>query len=199
MATKTVKLLLTESVDNLGIVGDVVSVRLGYARNFLLPRSLATTPSDEKLADLSAKRAQAERDRAQLLEQRRGAIGKMEGLEITIPRSCNDLGHLYGSVTQQDVAEALGEAGFKIKAREVRLPFTIKRIDNFDVLVKFSSDLEATIKLRVVADRALEEDEREEMEFDNEGELIRRQPGEKKRAAQAAQAAEAAAEPAPEA
>jgi large subunit ribosomal protein L9 len=192
MATKNVKLLLTENVDNLGIVGDVVTVRLGYARNYLLPRSLATAPSEDRLAALTEKRAQAEKELAALREQRRGAIGKMEGLEITISRSCNDLGHLYGSVTQQDVADAMGEAGFMVKAREVRLPFTIKRVDNFDVLVKFGSDMEATIRLHVVPDRTLEEDQRDEMEFDNEGNLIEKRPA-KKSAAPAAPAADGAA------
>ena len=193
MATKTIKLLLTENVDNLGIVGDVVSVRLGYARNFLLPRELATTPSDDKLAELAEKRAQAEKDRAVLREQRKVAIGKMEGMEITIARSCNDIGHLYGSVTQQDVASALSAAGFSVKPREVRLPFTIKRIDDFDVLVKFSSDLESTVKLHVVADRTIEEDDKEEMEFDNEGEWIRKPKKKRGEAAEPA-AAEAATE-----
>lgn len=193
MATKTIKLLLTENVDNLGIVGDVVSVRLGYARNFLLPRELATTPSDDKLAELAEKRAQAEKDRAVLREQRKVAIGKMEGMEITIARSCNDIGHLYGSVTQQDVASALNAAGFSVKPREVRLPFTIKRIDDFDVLVKFSSDLESIVKLHVVADRTIEEDDKEEMEFDNEGEWIRK-PKKKRGEAAAPAAAEATTE-----
>jgi len=198
MATKTVQLLLTENVDNLGIVGDVVSVKLGYARNYLLPRELATTPSAEKLAALAARRAEAEKAQLALFENRRGMIAKMEGLALTLARSCNDVGHLYGSVTQQDVADALGAAGFTVKAREVRLPFTIKRIDDFDILVKFSSDLEATIKLHVEPDRTIEEDDREEMEFDNEGELIVRSPEEKKKAkeAEAAQrAAEAGAQP----
>lgn len=194
MATKTVQLLLTENVDNLGIVGDVVSVRLGYARNYLLPRELATTPSETKLADLAEKRAQAERDRAALLEHRRGMVAKMESLELTIARSCNDLGHLYGSVTQQDVADALGAQGYVVKAREVRLPFTIKRIDDFDVLVKFSSDLEATIKLHVEADRTIEENDREEMEFDNEGELIRPKRGAKPKKPEAEQAGAPAAD-----
>jgi large subunit ribosomal protein L9 len=192
MATKNVKLLLTESVDNLGIVGDLVTVRLGYARNFLLPRGLATAPSQERLAALADKRAKAEADLAALTEQRRKTIGKMEGLEVTLERACNDLGHLYGSVTQQDVAEALGQAGFPVKPREVRLPFTIKRVDSFDVLVKFSSDLEATIKLHVKPDRRIEEDEREEMDFDNEGNLIQKRPAKQAPAAAAAAPAEQA-------
>ena len=172
MATKTVKLLLTESVDNLGIVGDVVSVRLGFARNYLLPRELATEPSDEKLAALAEKRVQAEKERAEQMASRREMIAKMDGCEVTLERSCNDIGHLYGSVTQHDIARALAEKGFEVKAREVRIPYTIKRLDSFDILVKLASDMEATIRLSVIADRAIEEDSRVEMEFDNEGNLI---------------------------
>jgi large subunit ribosomal protein L9 len=198
MPTKTVQLLLTENVDNLGIVGDVVNVRVGYARNYLLPRELATTPSQEKLAALAEKRAEAERERARLLEHRREMIGRMEGLELTLLRSCNDLGHLYGSVTQQDVAEELAERGFEVKPREVRLPFTIKRVDTFDVLVKFASDLEATIKLNVEPDRTIAEDERDEMEFDNEGNLIERPARPAPPAGDEAPEAEGADEPAAE-
>jgi large subunit ribosomal protein L9 len=102
---RSIKLLLTENVDNLGIVGDVVNVRIGYARNYLLPRELATTPSDEILAQLAEKRAQAEKDLAALRSQRESLISKLEGLELTLTRSCNDQGHLYGSVTQHDIAE----------------------------------------------------------------------------------------------
>lgn len=174
--TKNVQLLLTENVDNLGIVGDVVTVRLGYARNYLLPRDLATQPSEEKLSALAAKRAKAEKDLAELHEQRKGVIAKMNGVELTLERSCNDLGHLYGSVTQQDLAAALAEKGYDVKPREVRIPFTIKRLETYDVLVKFGAEMEAHIKLHVVADRKIETDAKDEMEFDNEGNLIEKGP-----------------------
>ncbi len=169
---RSVKLLLTENVDNLGIVGDVVSVRLGYARNYLLPRGFATTPSDELINELAERRKQAEADLAELRKQRQALISKIDGLEMTLTRACNDQGQLYGSVTQQDIAAALTELGYPVKAREVRLAYTIKRVDKFDVTVKFDSDLEAHINLWVEADRELDGDERDEMEFDNEGNLI---------------------------
>lgn len=158
---KTLQLLLTENVDNLGIVGDVVNVRVGYARNYLLPRGLATQPSDELIAGLAAKRAEAEKELAALRKQREGVIAKLEGLEITMERPCNDQGILYGAVTQQEIAKALAGFGYEVKAREVRLPQTIKRVDTFDVRVKLDTDLEAEIKLYVVADRELETDEDE--------------------------------------
>ncbi len=174
MASKHVKLLLTDNVDNLGIVGDIVRVRLGYARNFLLPFGLATTPSDELIKDLADKRAEAEKQLAALRKQREEMIAKLDGQELTMVRACNDQGQLYGSVTQQDIASALQEVGFDIKPREVRLPGTIKRVDTFDIHVKVDSDLGADVKLWVVADRALDADAPPEMEFDSEGDLIER-------------------------
>lgn len=176
MASKHTRLLLTENVDNLGIVGDVVRVRLGYARNYLLPFNLATTPSDDLIKDLAAKRAQAEKQLADLRKQREGMIAKLNGQQLTLTRSCNDQGHLYGSVTQQDISTALGEVGFTVKPREVRLPGTIKRIDTYDIHIKLDSDLQADIKLWVVADRQLELESQNEMEFDSEGELIEKAP-----------------------
>jgi len=170
---KNVKLLLTETVDNLGIVGDVVNVRTGYARNYLLPRGMATTPTEEAIKAVAARRAEAERQLAEMRRQREELIKKLNGVEVTIQRACNDQGILYGAVTQQDLARALSTLGYDVKPREIRMPHTVKRVDSYDILVKFDQDLEATIKLWVEPDRQLGgEDEREEMEFDNEGNLI---------------------------
>lgn len=163
---KGLKLLLIENVDSLGIVGDVVNVRLGYARNFLLPRNLATTPSDELIKSLAGKRADAEKQLAELRKHREQLIGKLQTVEVTLTRSCNDLGILYGAITQQDMAKALGEQGYNVKPREVRLNETIKRVGNYDVHVKLDSDLDATVKLHVKPDRELESREKPETKPD---------------------------------
>lgn len=192
---KNVKLLLTESVDSLGIVGDVVNVRVGYARNFLLPRNMATTPSDEAIKAVAAKRAEAERQLALLRKEREALIQKLSGIEISIQRSCNDLGHLYASVTQQEIATALAAAGYNgVKPRDVRLNQNIKRVDSYDVHIKFEADLEATIKLWVLADRKLDLDKREEVEIDNEGNLVEKKQGEAPKEGQTAEAAPEAGE-----
>lgn len=176
---KNVKLLLTESVDSLGIVGDVVNVRVGYARNFLLPRNMATTPSDEAIQAVAAKRAQAERELAEQRKEREGLVKKLEGIQLTIQRSCNDLGHLYASVTQQEIATALASAGYPgVKPRDVRLNQNIKRVDTYDVHIKFESDLDATIKLWVVADRKLDLDAAREAEAEQGADQGERKPGE---------------------
>ena len=181
---RNVKLLLTENVDSLGIVGDIVNVRVGYA----------TTPSDELVAQLAEKRAQAEKQLAERRAQREEMIGKLNGQELTLIRACNDQGQLYGSVTQQDISSALKELGFNVAPREVRLPTTIKRVDTFDIHIKVDSDLEADIKLWVVADRELDTEDNDEMEFDNEGELIIKDKKPAKSEAQPEAEAEAGAE-----
>ncbi len=156
---KNVKLLLIENVESLGIVGDVVNVRFGYARNFLLPRNLATTPSDDLIKDLAGKRADAQKLLAEQRKQREALTAKLQGVEIELVRPCNDQGILYGGITQQEIATALNEKGLSVKARDIRLNQSIKRVDTYDVHAKLDSDLDATIKLHVKADRELAKDE----------------------------------------
>lgn len=169
---KTRDLLLLETVDNLGIVGDVVKVRSGYARNFLIPMGLATVPSDELVKSLAAKRAEAEKQQREMRAQRERMIEKLEGVEVELVRSCNDQGLLYGSVTQGDIADALTAKGFDVKAREVRLSQTIKRVESHHITVKLDRDLEAEVTVKVVADRQIEADDRDEVEVDDEGNMI---------------------------
>lgn len=166
--SKSVELLLTENVEYLGIVGDVVKVKSGYARNFLLPRDLATTPSQEKIAQLAERRAEAERELAELRSQRESMIEKLEGFELTLEKTCNDAGLLYGSITQKDIADALNAEGFAVKQRDVRLGGTIKRIDAYEITIRPEADLEATIKLWVVSDRPLEAEQATEESAEGE-------------------------------
>lgn len=175
---KNIELLLVESVENVGIVGDVVKVRTGFARNFLLPRALATVPSDELVQKLQAKRAEAIKAVAELRAARAATISKLAGFELTIQRSCNDQGILYGGVTQQEIATALVAAGYAVRPRDVRLSGTIKRVDDYVVHIKYETELETDIKLHVKADRVLAKDEKPDLDFDNEGNLIEKRPGE---------------------
>lgn len=154
---RTVELLLVENVEGTGIVGDVVKVRKGFARNYLLPRSMATQPSPEKVKELAGKRADAEKQLAELRKQREAIIGKLEGFTVEMIRSCNDMGILYGSITQREIATVLAKAGFPgIKDREVRIASAMKRIDVYDIDIKFASDLVATIRLDIKPDRPLD-------------------------------------------
>lgn len=169
---KSVELLLVESVENVGIVGDVVKVRTGFARNFLMPRALATVPSDELIKSLQSKRAQAEADVARTRTQRAETVSKLNGYSLELTRSCNDQGILYGAVTQQEIAAALVAAGFGVRPRDVRLSGAIKRVDHYDIHIKYETELETWIKLDVKPDRVLAKDEKPEMDLDHKGRPI---------------------------
>jgi len=146
---KTVELLLVENVENLGIVGDVVSVKTGYARNFLLPRELATAPSQELIDQLADRRKAAQEEMARLRAEREKMVGALEGYQLKFEKACNDQGLLYGSVTQNDIADMLTDLGHVVRVRDVRLGQVIKRIGEYDITVKPDQDLEATVHLTV--------------------------------------------------
>ncbi len=153
---KNVELLLLETVENLGIVGDVVKVKPGYARNYLLPHGVAEPPSPSRVEALKEARAKAQAELAELRGQREKIIQELADANISIERSCNDQGALYGSVTQRDISDALIEAGFGVDVRAVRLNHPIRRIGSHPVPIQFDKDLRAEITLSVKSNRELE-------------------------------------------
>lgn len=147
---RNLQVLLLETVESTGIVGDVVNVRKGFARNFLLPRGLAETPSEAKIKDLQGKRKEAIKHLAELRKSREALVEKLDAFELTTIRSCNDLGILYAAVTQHEIAAELEKAGFHgIADREVRLGQPIKRVGDYPITVKFQ--LQAVPEEEVVA------------------------------------------------
>lgn len=135
---RNLQVLLLENVESTGIVGDVVNVRKGFARNYLLPRGLAESPSEAKIKDLQGRRKEAIKHLAELRKSRESLVEKLEGFELSTVRSCNDLGILYAAVTQHEIAAELEKAGFKgIADREVRLGQPIKRVGDYPITVKF--------------------------------------------------------------
>jgi large subunit ribosomal protein L9 len=153
---RPVELLLTRNVENLGIVGDIVKVRAGYARNYLLPHALAEHPTDAKIEALKEARAKALAEIAAQRQLREETIGKLTGISIKLVRSCNDQGVLYGSITQRDIADALVAAGYAVDMRAVRLAAPFRRIGSYTCLIQFDRDLKADITVDVSADRTLE-------------------------------------------
>ena len=167
---KMLKLLLTTNVDNLGIVGDVVNVRPGYARNFLLPRRMATDPTPGNVARLAEERKKVE---AEMKQQRTGLealLKKLEGHELTVQRSANEQGVLYGGVSQHEIAQMLREEGYAVEDRAVRIGDQIKRLDSYEIPIVLASDLKIEIKLWVVSDKPAAELEPEEPATEEEGE-----------------------------
>ncbi len=184
---KTIELLLTENVDNLGIVGDVVKVKPGYARNYLLPFGLATDPSPGNIQRLSERRAQVEAEMKAQRTQQESMLEKLAGFELTIERNANEQGVLFGGVSLHDIGDALRAEGFAIDDRAVRIGQQIKRLDSYEIPIALANDLKTEIKLWVVSDRPLEIEEEE-----GEGEQGEGEEGEKVEAG-----AEVEAEPKP--
>ena len=170
---KNIELLLVESVENLGLVGEVVRVRAGYARNYLLPLGMAEFPTEERIAELQSARVEAAAKADALREEQEAILGKLGGIVLTLRRPTNDKGILYGSVSQRDISDALTELGHAVDERAVRLANPIRRVGEYPVVIQFEKEMRVEIQIRVEADRSIE-DETEEMEFDNEGELIQK-------------------------
>jgi large subunit ribosomal protein L9 len=154
--SKIIELLLLRNVENTGIVGDVVKVRAGFARNYLLPHALAEHPTPEKIEALKDARAKAQAELAALRARREDTVGKLVDRKITLVRSCNDQGLLYGSITQRDISDALVAEGFEVDMRAVRLAQPFRRIGSYSCLIQFERDLKAEISIEVKADRVLE-------------------------------------------
>ena len=169
-SARRIDLLLTSNVENLGIVGDIVRIRMGYARNYLLPMGLAEAPTPEKIESLAEAREIALTEYEAKRTEQASIIENLEGIVLTLTRSANDQGGLYGSVTQRDIADALIENGFSVDTRAIRLHQAIRRIGEYHVTIQFGSDLRADVEVVINPDRPLED--REDMEFDDEGNLI---------------------------
>ena len=150
------ELLLLETIENLGLVGDVVKVRPGFARNFLLPNAMAEAPTPEKIESLKAARAIAEAHLSKQRAEREAVIARLAGMTLTLVRACNDQGVLYGAVTQRDISDQLIIEGYGIDMRAVRLNNPIRRINTEQVTIQFGRDLVAEITVVVKPDRIIE-------------------------------------------
>ncbi len=141
--------ILLERVAKLGQMGEVVSVKEGYARNYLLPQKKALRANEANMATFENQKAQLE---ARNLETKKeaDALGeKLDGQQFIVIRSASDAGSLYGSVTTRDAAEAATEEGFSVDRKQVVLTAPIKDLGLHDVVVKLHPEVEVTIQLNV--------------------------------------------------
>ena len=145
------QVILREELPNLGTIGDVVKVKPGYARNYLLPRGLAVEASVRNLHELEhQKRVIADK---RLREQKSAAAvaDKLASVKVVFEVRAGDDGKLFGSVTNQDVHRKLEESGFPIERRRILLDEPIKSLGSHDVIVHLGPDTKATIKVEVKA------------------------------------------------
>ena len=150
-------IILLERVAKLGQMGDVVSVKQGYARNFLLPQGKALRVNAANMKSFEAQKAQLEAQNLETKKEAEAMTAKLDGETFIVIRSASDGGNLYGSVTTRDAAESATAAGFTVDKKQVALIDPIKELGIHDVAVKLHPEVTAIIKLNVA--RSVEEAE----------------------------------------
>ncbi|PVZ09706.1 MULTISPECIES: 50S ribosomal protein L9 [unclassified Pseudomonas] len=146
------ELILLEKIANLGNLGDKVSVKGGYGRNYLLPQGKATVATEANIASFEARRAELEKLAADKKSSAETRAAQLAELEVTITATAGDEGKLFGSIGTHDIADALTASGVEVAKAEVRLPNgTIRHVGEYDVAVHLHSDVEATVRVVVVA------------------------------------------------
>ncbi len=143
------EIILLERIERLGQMGDVVNVKNGYARNYLLPQKKALRKTKDNMAFFESKRKEYEAYNLKLKEEAQTLAEKMAGLSVVIVRQAAETGQLYGSVTMRDICDSVREAGFKIERRQIDLNQPFKNLGIFDVRLSLHPDVAQTIRVNI--------------------------------------------------
>lgn len=147
------QIILLEKVVNLGGLGDVVRVRDGYARNFLIPQGKAKRATPDNLAEFETRRAELEKAQAEHLAAAQAKAGELDGLTVQISRKAGVDGRLFGSVSNFDIAEALEALGHPLERSAIRMPDgPLKAVGDHDVTVVLHTDVVVDIKVSVLGE-----------------------------------------------
>jgi large subunit ribosomal protein L9 len=144
------QLVLTEDVPKLGKQGDVVEVRAGYGRNYLLPRGLATVPTEHNLRLLERYKERVQQAREARITDLKALAGQIQRTTITIEANANEEGHLYGSVAEVEISRALKAQNLMIEPEMVRLEGPIKELALYAVKINLGYEIETEVKVVVV-------------------------------------------------
>ena len=148
------QIILLEKVVNLGQLGDVVKVKDGYARNFLIPQGKAKRATEANLAEFAQRRAELEKVHAEALAQAQEQAGKLEGLTVRVTQKAGVDGRLFGPVTNHDIADALAAQGVEVQKGAVRLPDgPLKTVGDPQVSVVLHADVAVDITVSVVGEQ----------------------------------------------
>ena len=143
------EVILLERIEKLGQMGDIVKVKPGYARNFLLPRAKALRATEANKAHFETQRAQLEANNLKLREEADAVATKLNGLTVTLIRQAGEAGQLYGSVNARDIATEVTEAGFTVTRNQVKLADPIKTLGLFEVSVSLHPEVSVTVTANV--------------------------------------------------
>jgi large subunit ribosomal protein L9 len=148
------QVILLEKVTNLGDLGDVVKVKDGFARNFLIPQGKAKRATDANLKAFEARRAELEKAQAEQLAKARERGAKLEGLTLQIVQKAGPDGHLFGSVTNFDIVEMLEKQGHEVERSQVRMPAgPLKQVGEFPIQLQLHTDVIVTVNVAVLGEQ----------------------------------------------
>ena len=148
------QVILMEKVANLGNLGDVVKVKDGFARNYLIPEGKAKRATAENLKHFEARRAELEKAQNEALSQAKERGAKLEALRLEIAQKAGVDGRLFGSVTNYDIVEALGKQGHEVERSQVRMPQgPLKQVGEFPIQIALHTDVTSTITVVVIGEQ----------------------------------------------
>ena len=148
------QIILLERVINLGQLGDVVKVKEGYARNFLIPQGKARRATETAIKEFEARRADLEKAQSDKLAAAQAVQAKLNGVAVKVAAKAGVDGRLFGSVTNYDIAEALAKQGFEVNKAQVRMPMgPLKTVSETSIDVALHTDVLATITVHVVGEQ----------------------------------------------
>ena len=143
------QIILLERIEKLGQMGDLVNVKPGYARNYLLPQGKALRANNANMERFESERAQREADNLTKRSEAEAEAKKMDGLAVSLVRAASEMGQLFGSVTSRDIAEAVTEAGFTINRNQVVMDRAIKTLGLTDIKVRMHPEVSVSITVNI--------------------------------------------------
>jgi large subunit ribosomal protein L9 len=147
------EIILLETIDRLGALGDRVKVRAGFARNYLLPQGKAKLATAQNIAAIEARRAELERQEAEVLAAAKTRAEQLEGLEVSIAAKSGGEGKLFGSITNANITEAINEKGIEVEKSQIRMPEgPIRVAGEYEIDIHLHAEVNATIKLTVIGE-----------------------------------------------
>jgi large subunit ribosomal protein L9 len=148
------EVILLEKIANLGELGQVVKVKDGYARNFLIPQGKAKRATEENRKAFEARRAELEKAQATALAKAQERAAKLNGLTLQITQKAGPDGRLFGSVTNYDIVEALGRQGHEVERAQIRMPQgPLKQVGDFPIEIALHTDVDVTITVSVLGEQ----------------------------------------------
>jgi large subunit ribosomal protein L9 len=150
----TVKVILTEDINPLGVMGAVVDVARGYARNYLIPQGKAMEANTGNLARVEKAKAKYLQMQATEHEKAQAQVAHLEGASVTIAQRVGEEERLYGSVTAAMIAEALESQGFIVDKKQLELAEPIKKLGTYEVTIRLAPEVQTTVSVVVVSDKA---------------------------------------------